>query len=248
MLRRLLHFFGYLAYGLVLIGVIGVSSYLSFSRFIRSGVTSVPQLKGLTEEQAELQLREAGLVLQVAEGRERYDEDVLEGHVMRQDPKSGSLVKQDSAVEVMLSRGQELVEVPDLSGQALQAAQVTLSAMGLSIGGTSHIYCDSGKPGTVVEQSPAGGLAMDRSIPLVLYLCGDSLEERYLMPDLIYRNYEVARRFLERQGFRFGNVKYELYEGIETGVVLRQYPLPGHLLRRQDVISMVVATAEGFES
>jgi hypothetical protein len=41
-------------------------------------------------------------------------------------------------------------------------------------------------------------------------------------------------------------VKYEPYEGIEAGVVLRQYPLAGHPLRRHDVISLVVAApAEG---
>ncbi len=64
------------------------------------------------------------------------------------------------------------------------------------------------------------------------------------MPDLVYREYEPVRRFFDRRGFRLGGVKFEAYEGISPGVILRQYPLPGHPLRRQDVISLVVTASE----
>jgi beta-lactam-binding protein with PASTA domain len=66
------------------------------------------------------------------------------------------------------------------------------------------------------------------------------------MPDLVYREYEAVRRFFERQSFRLGSVKFESYEGIEAGVVLRQFPLPGHPIRRRDVISLVVTANEGL--
>ena len=62
------------------------------------------------------------------------------------------------------------------------------------------------------------------------------------MPDLAYRNLESVRHFFERRGFRLGSIKFEPYEGLSPGVILRQYPLPGHLLARQDVISLVVTT------
>ena len=67
------------------------------------------------------------------------------------------------------------------------------------------------------------------------------------MPDLVYRDFEATRSFFERRNFRLGSIKFEFYEGISPGVILRQYPLPGHPLRRQDVISLVVATAEQIQ-
>ncbi|MDP9122516.1 MAG: PASTA domain-containing protein [Acidobacteriota bacterium] len=68
--------------------------------------------------------------------------------------------------------------------------------------------------------------------------------ERYLMPDLVYRHYEEVRPFFERRGFRFGSVRFERYEGVAAGVILRQFPLPGHPLTRNDPVSLVVATAD----
>ena len=58
----------------------------------------------------------------------------------------------------------------------------------------------------------------------------------------VYESYERVRQFFESRGFRVGSVKYEPYEGIEPGVVLRQFPLAGHRLGQQDVISLVVAS------
>jgi hypothetical protein len=50
-----------------------------------------------------------------------------------------------------------------------------------------------------------------------------------------------VQRFFQTRGFRLGSVKYERYEGIRPGVILRQYPLAGHPLRREDTVALVVA-------
>ena len=70
--------------------------------------------------------------------------------------------------------------------------------------------------------------------------------ERFIMPDLVYRNYEQVRPYLESKGLGFGSVRFERYEGVAGGVILRQFPLPGHPVTRQDAISLVVATAESL--
>mgnify|MGYP003477662428 CR=1 FL=1 len=69
--------------------------------------------------------------------------------------------------------------------------------------------------------------------------------DTFIMPDLVYRRYEPVRRYFEGGGFRLGAVKFEPYEGISDGTILRQNPLPGHPLRRRDVISLVVAATQG---
>ena len=68
--------------------------------------------------------------------------------------------------------------------------------------------------------------------------------ERFVMPDLVYRNYERVRPYFEQLGFKLGSVKFERYEGVAAGVILRQFPLPGHPLTREDSVSLVVATAD----
>jgi beta-lactam-binding protein with PASTA domain len=64
------------------------------------------------------------------------------------------------------------------------------------------------------------------------------------MPDLIYRSYDDVRGFFEQRGFHLGSVRFETYEGIPPGIVLRQFPLAGHPLHPQDPIALVVAATQ----
>ncbi|MES1211049.1 MAG: PASTA domain-containing protein, partial [Acidobacteriota bacterium] len=70
--------------------------------------------------------------------------------------------------------------------------------------------------------------------------------ERFIMPDLIYRDYEGVRPLFEQRGFHFGSVKFERYEGVAAGTILRQFPLPGHPVTRDEAVSVVVATADNL--
>jgi serine/threonine-protein kinase len=243
MLRTPLRLLGWATYGVVLLAVFVFTGYSSFSLFVRSGVTAVPDLEGLPREQASGLLRDHGLEVVIKE-EPRYDEKVPRDHVVLQDPGGGSLVKRGSVVEIITSLGQELVEVPDLEKQALQAAQVTLNAAGLSLGRTLNIFSETGQPGTVVTQAPAAGEKVSRSTQVDLFLSLEGREETFLMPDLVYRRFSDIEQYFRSRGIRLGSVKFEVYEGISPGTVLRQHPLPGHRLRRHDVVSMVVTAAE----
>jgi serine/threonine-protein kinase len=235
---------GWITYaGLVLLALV-LSGYFAFSFFVRSGVTAVPNIEGLPSAEAEARVRDHGLRLDWRQGDERYDAGVPVDHVLLQSPAAGNLVKRGASVEAVRSLGEELVEVPDVLGEALQAAQVTLAASGLRLGGTLGVYRSGGQPGTVVEQRPLPGSRVGAVTPVELYLCLENPSETYLMPDLVYRSYEEVKRFFERRSFRLGSVKFEAYEGIGPGVILRQFPLPGHALRRHDVISLVVTRVE----
>lgn len=238
-----LRLLGWLAYGLLLLASFVVAGYLSFSVFVRSGVTAVPDLQGLAQEEARALVQDHGLELLQREDP-RYDTDVPEGHVLLQDPKPGNLVKRGSTVAIVTSLGQELVEVPDLEALALQAAQVTLNAAGLLLGQTVGIYSALGQPGTVVTQAPPPGERVGRTTPVDLFLSLEGREATFLMPDLVYRRFSDVETYFRRRNIRLGSVKFEVYEGIPPGTVLRQHPLPGYRLRRHDVVSMVVATTE----
>jgi serine/threonine-protein kinase len=140
--------------------------------------------------------------------------------------------------------GQEVVVVPDVSNRALQAAQVTLAAEGLTLGRVANVFSDRGRPGTVVSQSPSAGSSVGRGRTVDLYLNLDNRTSVFVMPDLVYRSYAEVRRYFEARAMRLGSVKFESYEGIAPGVILRQHPLPGHPVRDTDVISLVVTHEE----
>jgi serine/threonine-protein kinase len=134
--------------------------------------------------------------------------------------------------------------VPEVASQTLHAAQAALSGSGLTVGRLLGAYSTTLDTGSVVTTDPSPGTTIPPSTPVNMLLALSVPDARYLMPDLVYRNYDGIRPYFEQHGFRFGSVKYERYEGVAAGVILRQFPLPGHSLTRQDDISLVVATAD----
>ena len=239
---RLLRWLGHLIWGGVLAAGFVVSSYVSFNGFVRRGEVIVPDVVGLSFDEAESRLASAGIEAQWRKERDRFDSEVAAGKVVLQIPKGGTPAKRRSSVEIALSRGREMIEVPDLAEQPMQTVLVHLRAAGLVLGRSFGVYSPGGAEGTVVMQTPSPGSMVDPSTPVDLFLRLADIGESFVMPDLIYRDYDRVRSFFESRGFRFGSVKYELYEGVAPGVVLRQYPLPGHRLRQRDVISLVVAS------
>lgn len=237
---RTLHVLGLAAYLALIAICFVVAAYLSFNVFVRSGVTTAPDLTGLTVVEAEKVLADQGLKLRRSEAEGRFDPDVAAGHVARQDPRARTLVKRGSTVEVVLSLGPERLEVPDVVGRSVQAAQVTLAGAGLAVGRTLHVFSHRAA-GTVVEEEPGVGAAVAPKSPVDLLIAVDDPDDSYVMPDLVYRSYDGVRAFFEGRGFRFGSIKFERYEGVAAGVILRQFPVAGHPVSHADAISLVVA-------
>lgn len=244
MWRKVLRAIGCLGYVGMLGAIFALVAYLAFSQFVRRGVTPTPELFGLSEVDAAALLNDQGLRPVWSEEDERYDERVPAGHVMMQRPRAGTLVKRGSPVTLVLSRGPQLLQVPDVVGSALSAAQVTLTAAGLTVGRTLSLHSAREESGTLIGQQPAGGSRAERGAPIDLFLAGESSGETWVMPDLVDLSYDRVRRFFEARGFRLGRVSYEHYTGIDPGTVLRQFPQAGHPLRRGDVIALTVAAAE----
>jgi beta-lactam-binding protein with PASTA domain len=231
---------GWLAYSGLLLGVFVISGYAAFSASVRSGVTKVPDLLGLTEQEAVDLLLDQGLdVDRAAQGG--FDNFLEPGRVLRQKPPGGGFVKKGSEIEITLSLGREQLRMPDLAGQAVTSAQSALSALGLEEPLVAAVFAP-GPAGVVVGQDPPGGGLADRSSPSRLLVSQEGLMDAYVMPDVVSRPFEEVRAFFESRGFRLGSAKLEPYEGVAGGTVQRQFPLPGHPLRRHDAVALVVAT------
>ena len=118
-----------------------------------SGRVGVPSLVGLTRQEAEQQLRSAGLALgMVSEG---WEGDKPAGIVLGQGIHSGDVVAKGSTVNITVNPASNLT-LPDFKGKTLKQAQETLAALNLKA-----VVQDSsatGQPaGTVIDQNPAAG-------------------------------------------------------------------------------------------
>ena len=241
MKKKLLRAFGCTAYLGFLLGIFAFASYLAFSQFVRRGVTRTPDLHALGVEEARGLLLDQGLQLSVSTGDRRFDQEVAKDHILMQRPRAGTLLKRGRSVTVVLSRGPQQTEVPEVVGLTLQAARLKLAQANLPVRATLNVYSSDRESGTVVAQEPVAGSMVEPEAEIDLFLALENVSETFVMPDLINLRYEDVRAFFEARGFRMGRVSYEPYhKSLAPGTVLQHYPSAGQPLRQGDVISLRV--------
>jgi len=92
----------------------------------------VPQLRGLTVEQATQLLADLGLTIAV--GETVFDDEIPADGIATQSPAVNGAIDRDSPVSVEVSKGPDLVTVPDLSGRTLPEIAAFLDEAGLELG------------------------------------------------------------------------------------------------------------------
>lgn len=112
---------------------------------------TVPDVVGQPEPEAVEDLEAAGFEPQVT----KAFSDKKAGVVVSQKPEGGTSLKEGSAVQLTVSRGNKPVTVPDVVGTTSSEATATLTDAGLRV---NVVGVPSDKPsGTVVAQNPVAG-------------------------------------------------------------------------------------------
>ncbi|MFJ5556065.1 Stk1 family PASTA domain-containing Ser/Thr kinase [Streptomyces sp. NPDC093250] len=113
----------------------------------------VPDVTGDDPEDARAELEKAGLKVKIAAERVTSEHDA--GEVARQNPGSGSRAAEGDTVTLTLSKGPEMVEVPDVVGDSVDEAKEKLEGAGFQVDedrGLLGLFGD-----TVKGQSVDGG-------------------------------------------------------------------------------------------
>jgi serine/threonine-protein kinase len=123
----------------------------------------VPDVTGRTQQEATQALVGAGLTVTVAPDR-LHDDTVPDGSVVSQSPTSGA-VQRGTTVTLVLSKGPELVTVPQVVGRQFSAAERELTELGLVV---VREDVRGGFFGTVREQSVEPGEEVPAGTEVVL--------------------------------------------------------------------------------
>jgi hypothetical protein len=122
--------------------------------------TVVPDVMGMTRDEAQRNLAAQGLKMRVA--KESYDDKKPVGTVMWTNPMNGSQVKQGKAVEVWISKGPEPAVVPNLVGLNESEARARLREARLSMGPVKQEYDETVPKGSILSQEPAAQTEVTR--------------------------------------------------------------------------------------
>ncbi|HEX6935586.1 MAG TPA: Stk1 family PASTA domain-containing Ser/Thr kinase [Actinomycetes bacterium] len=123
---------------------------------------AVPNVVGQPVDAAKAALADAELRSRV---KEKFDESVPAGVVISQDPGPGTAGK-NSAVQLIVSKGPPLFEVPGVVGKNVGEAQQILTSAGF----VPSVQQLPGGPGTVLNQNPGGGSKQPKGATITLYV------------------------------------------------------------------------------
>lgn len=115
----------------------------------KNGLVTVPNLKDLTEAEAQQQLEAAGLV---GAAKQESSDSVEAGRICAQDPAVGSQLEAGSTVTYTVSTGKETVSVPNVLGDTAEYATSRLQGAGFNVSVTYQESSDY--VGKVVDYSP----------------------------------------------------------------------------------------------
>jgi beta-lactam-binding protein with PASTA domain len=103
------------------------------------------------------------------------------------------------------------------------------------------VHTATGEPFTVQQQFPLPG-SQEGSDPKVnVLLSAGSIEQYYVMPDLVGRRWDQVAGRIRTQGFQLEKPTYRHYIAVSPGVVTQQTPQAGRRLSKADVITLEVS-------
>ena len=189
--------------------------------------------RDLTDVQADL-----GAIGLASSVEEEFSDDVQSGIVTHSDPDGGSSVHKSTNVQLYVSKGIDMKDVPNVVGKGQDEASRTLTDAGLALGAVTDAYSEDVPPGQVISQSVAAGTSMahDSTVDVVL----SKGREPRTVPTLTGKGASAAKSSIEALGLVASPT--EAYsDTVPEGQVISQQTREGSTVYRGDSVSYTVS-------
>ena len=220
--------------GFVLAYVI-VASFV-FPRRLTSSEVKVPNVVGLSYDEARRRLAELNLV--AATGEQRYHASAPVGTVLEQSPRADGAEAQGTTITLDVSRGQRRGEVPAVVGLSREQAELAIENAGLDLGQVNE-RSNRAPRGQVIESRPPEGSRVPVPSPVDLTVSGGPATVG--VPDVVGESYSQARALLVQLGLAVGTVRYDSLSLVPANTVIGQTPAANSYAPAGSAVSLTVA-------
>jgi beta-lactam-binding protein with PASTA domain/predicted Ser/Thr protein kinase len=197
------------------------------------GSADVPATAGLSQEEAEEKLEEAGFVTDVARVNSTK---VDEGLVIYSEPSAGTTATRGSQVTLVVSSGPKLVKVPVVVGTQRSVAVQQLRGRGLTPSVSEE---ESSSPaGQVIRQSPSAGTEVEPGAAVSIVVSQG--EAKATVPNVIGKLRSEAVPALREAGLDPTVEEEETEVPSQVGRVTDQFPPPGSEVDEGTAVTIVV--------
>ena len=224
---------------LLVLAVLLVAAALFTGWFFGRGpgaVVTVPDVANVSQEAAAAMLRGEGLQYSTSE---IHDEIVAAGLAVGTDPDAPAEIRRFRPVTLLISKGPELFDVPNVVQRTTEAATENITDAGLTVGAVTEEYNETIEAGKVISQFPAPDtqLRRDTAVNLVVSLGPAPVE----VPSVVGKSEQEAIQLLEDAGLT-AQVSPDQVNSrdIPAGSVAVQAPASG-LLERGSAVTLTIS-------
>lgn len=209
----------------------------------------MPDLAGMTEEEAAQLIAGQNLILKQDGIQEEYSDVVEKGRVIEQNIPAEERIAVQTEITLSVSLGSlseetALLEVPDLTGLTKDKAMKQLaklkkqSGFTYLIGEVKNKYSTKAEKGRIISQSPKAGETVRTNEPIRLVISKGP--EMVQIPELVYLTQEQAVKKLEKAGLT-AEIATEYSEQAAQGLVIRQSVENGSKAAKGSTVKITVS-------
>ncbi len=204
--------------GLILLFVISLGGTIAYSKLTNPKEVLLPNLVGISEDDAKKQLEDLGLKLEVSS--EEFNSDYAEGYIISQDPlySDNYNIKMGTTIKVVVSKGIEESTVPDLKGKSQEDAIKLLEDANLKY----QIVEEESKKieaGYVISQETDANKKVNAGDTVIIHV--STGVKKSSVPSVIGKSEDEAKKALTDLGLKV-TVETGEDSSKENGVVLKQ--------------------------
>ena len=215
-------------YKVLFVALALVLAAFAFLLYMSPANKTVPDVSGKTVAEARAIIEDQDL--QVGDEKEEYSDSVLEGYVIRTNPNAGAQKKENSKVDLVVSKGPSTFDMPDYTGMSREYVEndlkttYKLSSKLISI---EEVETNEVEPGIVMEQSPVAGQKYDLSSKTKIVLKVSKESNSIELPSYVGSYYEFAvSNLVQIYGVKEANIERKTTSHLPAGVEV----LPGQIV------------------
>ncbi len=225
----------------ILITIILIFDFILLPLYVSGSEVNVPNVVGMTEEEAFQILEDADFNPQIADTS--FGVSLPPGRIFLQKPESGKIVKEGRTIFLFVSGGDQVLSVPVLKGKSIRDARLSLERIGLKLGKIDEVPSTHPKD-MVFDQQFAEGTKLRKGQSVGITVSIGKGGGDIIVPDLIGKSLTEAKNILSDSTLTIGKVNYQISSTLLPNTVLDQYPAPGNKLNSGNAVDLFI-TKEG---
>ena len=213
----------------------GATILVTVSRGKEILLATVPDLQGMKKSDAIGALENHGLL--PGNINEEFSETVEENKVIDQEPDAGTSVEQDTEIKFTVSKGKQLITIPNIIGYDYAYAGLNLESLGLFT--VFKMKTDlTVQPGTVIAVEPVGGSQVYKNSTVVVFI--STSQQLATVPELNGIDLEKAVQALGDAGIEYEIAYIKVDYSIQRNSIVAQFPEPSDQIAQNEKIILFV--------